>query len=99
MEKAKRALKAETPKQPSLHLRLSASHFYPDCGVVSKARSFGVRCCVKDGGRPFGAGLQEQASNDHRLLLPNGSGGERYGKGAGKLRHVWVRETNANEPL
>jgi hypothetical protein len=30
MEKAKRAQKAETPKQPSLHLRLSAPHFYPD---------------------------------------------------------------------
>ena len=30
MEKAKRARKAETPKQPSLRLRLSAPHFYPD---------------------------------------------------------------------
>jgi len=30
MEKAKRAQKAETLKQPSLHLRLSAPHFYPD---------------------------------------------------------------------
>jgi hypothetical protein len=66
---------------------------------VSRTHFFGVRCCVKDEGGPFGAGLQEQASNDHRLLLPNGSGGERYGKGVRKLRHVWVRETNANEPL
>jgi len=30
MEKAKRARKAETPKQPSLHLRISAPQFYPD---------------------------------------------------------------------
>ena len=30
MEKAKRARKAETPKQPSLRLRLCALHFYPD---------------------------------------------------------------------
>jgi hypothetical protein len=30
MEKAKRAQKAETLKQPSLHLRSSAPHFYPD---------------------------------------------------------------------
>ncbi len=30
MEGAKRARKAETPKQPSLHLRLRAPQFYPD---------------------------------------------------------------------
>ena len=32
MEKAKRARKAETPKQPSLYLRLRAPYFYPNCG-------------------------------------------------------------------
>ena len=30
MEKAKRARKAETPKQTSLRLRLRAPHLYPD---------------------------------------------------------------------
>jgi len=30
MEKAKRARKAETPKQPSLSLRLRAPYLYPD---------------------------------------------------------------------
>jgi len=30
MEKAKRARKAETPKQPSLCLRLRAPYLYPD---------------------------------------------------------------------
>src|SRR5262252_8996663 len=30
MEKAKRARKAETPKQPSLRLRLRAPYLYPD---------------------------------------------------------------------
>ena len=30
MEKAKRARKVETPKQPSLSLRLRAPYFYPD---------------------------------------------------------------------
>ena len=43
--------------------------------------------------------MQEQASNSRKLLRPNGSGGERYGKGVRKSRHVWVRETNASEPL
>ncbi len=31
MERAKRARPAETPKQPSLCLRLRAPYFYPDC--------------------------------------------------------------------
>jgi len=30
MEKAKRARKAETPKQPSPYLRLRAPYLYPD---------------------------------------------------------------------
>jgi hypothetical protein len=36
MEEAKRAQKAETPKQPSRHLRSSAPQFYPD-GAADKA--------------------------------------------------------------
>ena len=43
--------------------------------------------------------MQEQASNSRKLLSSNGGGGERCGKGVSKLRHVWVRETNASEPL
>ena len=59
----------------------------------------GTRCCIRDEGGPFGAGLQEQASNSRKLLSCNGDGGERYGKGVRKSRHVWARETNASEPL
>ena len=50
-------------------------------------------------GDPSKPGLQEQASNNRKLLSSNGGGGERYGKGVSTLRHVWVRETNASEPL
>src|ERR1019366_1159996 len=67
-------------------------------GCVKNA-FFRARCCIRDEGRPFGAGLQEQASNSRKLLSSNGDGGERYGKGVSELRHVWVRETNASEPL
>jgi hypothetical protein len=67
-------------------------------GCVKNAL-FGARCCARDEGGSFGAGLQEQASNSRKLLSSNGGGGERYGKGVSKLRHVWVRETNASEPL
>jgi hypothetical protein len=52
---------------------------------------------MKEG--PSKPGLQEQASNSHKLLSSNDGGDERYGKGVSKLRHVWVRETNASEPL
>jgi len=41
-----------------------------------------ARCCIRDEGGPFAVGLQEQAANDRKLLLPNSGGGERYGKGA-----------------
>ena len=67
-------------------------------GCVKNA-FFGARCCARDEGGPFGAGLQEQASNSRKLLSSHDGGGERYGKGVIQLRHVWVRETNASEPL
>ena len=60
--------------------------------------SFGAPCCTRDEGRSFGAGFQEQASNNRKLLRPNGRGGERYGKGVTRSRHVGSRETNASEP-
>jgi hypothetical protein len=37
MEEAKRARKAETPKQPSLCLRLRAPYLYPDRVYSAKA--------------------------------------------------------------
>ena len=67
-------------------------------GCVKNA-FLGARCCIGDEGGPFGAGLQEQASNNRKLLPSNDGGGERYGKGVRKSRHVRVRETNASEPL
>jgi hypothetical protein len=47
MEKAKRARKAETPKQPSLCLRLRAPYLYPDhkvsaCSSGNQGRNRGV---------------------------------------------------------
>jgi hypothetical protein len=68
-------------------------------GCVKNVLFLGARCCTRDEGAPFEAGLQEQASNNRKLLPSNGGGGERYGKGVRKSRHVWVRETNASEPL
>ena len=67
-------------------------------GCVKNA-FLGARCCIGDEGGPFGAGLQERASNNRKLLPSNGGGGTRYGKGVRKSRHVRVRETNASEPL
>jgi hypothetical protein len=38
-------------------------------------------CCTRDEGGPFGAALQGEVSNSHKLLRTQGRGGERYGKG------------------
>src|ERR1700716_3296168 len=67
--------------------------------LVSRRTRFLWRrpCCTRDEGRSFGAGFQEQASNNRKLLRPNGRGGERYGKGGTRSRHVGSRETNARE--
>jgi hypothetical protein len=78
--------------------RLMAFPYGSVRGCVKNAL-LGARCCIRDEGGPFEAGLQEQASNNRRLLPSNDGGGERYGKGARKSRHVRVRETNASEPL
>ena len=67
-------------------------------GCVKNA-FLGTRCCIRDEGGPFGAGLQEQASNSRELLSFNGDGGERHGKCSIKSGHVQIRETNASEPL
>src|SRR5215468_1639605 len=44
MEKAKRARKAETPKRPSLCLRLRAPYLYPDPTATIADASL-LRCC------------------------------------------------------
>ena len=66
-------------------------------GCVKNARE--AQCCTRDEGGPFETGLQELVSNGRKLLPFNDGGGERYGKGVRKSRHVRVRETNASEPL
>ena len=66
-------------------------------GCVKNARE--AQCCTRDEGGPFEAGLQELVSNSRKLLPFKDGGGERYGKGVRKSRHVRVRETNASEPL
>src|SRR5208283_935583 len=42
-----------------------------------------VPCCTKDEGGPFGAALQGEASNCHKLLWTQVRSGERYGKRRG----------------
>ena len=46
MDKAKRAQTAETPKQPSLGLKLRAPYLYPDRdGTSRKMREYQIRFC------------------------------------------------------
>jgi hypothetical protein len=45
MEEAKRARKAETPKQPSLCLRLRAPYLYPDRAYSARAAELSDATC------------------------------------------------------
>jgi len=56
-------------------------------------------CCTRDGGRPSGAGVQDQASNHLQLRELRASVVSVAGKGEPRARQVWVKQTNASEPL
>ena len=65
------------------------------CYECNRCRSERKRCFTKDGGRPFGAGLQEQASNRHKLrgLLREGEStdaGHRGGVARSKAARDWL---------
>src|SRR5260370_41080871 len=83
-----------TPEEWCLQFRRSRI-----CARLCQERARGARCCTRDEGGPFGAGLQEQASNSRELLPSNGGGGERHGKGARTTRHVWGGETRERKPM
>jgi len=57
-----------------------------------------VPCCTKDEGGPFGAALQGEASNCHKLLWTQVRGGERYGKrrGSDHVKYGLERRAQAN---
>ena len=57
------------------------------------------RCFTKDEGRPLGVGLQEQASNRHKLRRLRVFVVSVEGKGGGRLHQGRVKETNESEPL
>jgi hypothetical protein len=63
-------------------------------GFGVSRRSEGAPCCALDEGRSLGAALQEEASNRHERLLPNGDGRERHGQ---KARLDCVRYQSASE--
>ena len=55
---------------------------------------------MKDEGRPFGVGFQDQASNYLGVAVIKSHGDERLRKRSHiRWDQVWVKETNANEPL
>jgi len=57
------------------------------------------RCFTKDEGRPLEVGLQEQASNHHKLRELRVLVVSVAGNGGARLRQVRFKETNASEPL
>src|SRR5260370_34496515 len=65
------------------------------CARLCQERARGARCCTRDEGGPFGAGLQEQASNSRELLPSNGGGGGRRGTAPRRTPHVRGRVSDA----
>ena len=56
--------------------------------------------CMRDEGRPFGVGFQERASNHSKLLRLRAVVVSVGVKASGmNPEQVWIRETNASEPL
>ena len=56
-------------------------------------------CCTEDEGGPFVAALEEEASNSRELLQSKAAVVNITVKRRDiRSRHVWVRETSANEP-
>jgi hypothetical protein len=57
------------------------------------------RCCIKDGRRPPGVGLQELASNRPVLLRSKGVVVSDCGKGADKRRQVRIEKMSESKPF
>jgi len=57
-----------------------------------------MRCCTRDGGRPSGAALQEEASN-HRKLRWSKARVVSVAEKAQTIASGEVKKVNANEPL
>ena len=56
-------------------------------------------CSMRDEGRPFGIGLQDQVSNHLRVMRIKSTCGERFGKRWSKRLHqVCTEKTNESEP-
>jgi hypothetical protein len=70
-------------------------------GVLRTLPSYDLAaaCFVKDEGWPLEVGLQEQASNRHKLRGLRVRVVNVAGKGGAQLRQVGIKETNASEPL
>ena len=58
----------EGPSEPACRSRLQTAVSRFKAAVVLCQEDAQASCCARDGGRPSGAALQEEASNCHELL-------------------------------
>ena len=56
-------------------------------------------CSIKDEGRPFEIGLQDQVSNCPKVMGIKSACGERLGKRWNKIHQVCAEKMNESEPL
>ncbi len=85
---------------PALLAHMLVGKFCDHCVLRTRPPLFRwKRCFTKDEGRPLEVGLQEQASNRHKLRALRAPVVSVAGNGGARLRQVGFKETNASEPL
>ena len=77
-----RDMKSRMRRESHVRFRGSPRGKFPRATRRVSRRSKVASCCALDEGRPLEAALQEEASNRHERLLPNGDGRERHGQKA-----------------
>ena len=64
-----------------------------------EVRTYNIQNSIKDEGRPFKIGLQDQVSNHLRVMGIKSICGERLGKRWNKIHQVGTEKMNESEPL
>jgi hypothetical protein len=67
--------------------------------LVAWVRFAGWRCCVRDGGRPSAAVLQEEAANHRELRRLRAGVVSVAEKAWHRPRQVWIVKASETEPL
>ena len=92
--------RGEAPRRSAREAEVIMASPGPESPAVLCQEDAQASCCARDGGRPSGAALQEEASNCHELLRPKAAvvnvmvkrrGGDRVMYGSGRRAQANLR--------